>query len=66
MGCRRTAMEMSSGKKIHKLASKMKKLLKIVIAPIFHLVVLPLKFLGTATCQTLIHFVNRVNKSTFI
>lgn len=47
--------------KASKLAPKMEKLLRIVIAPIFHFVMLSLKFSGNATYQTLIHFANHAN-----
>lgn len=40
--------------------------LRIVIAPIFHLVMLLLKFLGTATCQHLMHFTNSVSTLTLV
>lgn len=40
--------------------------LRIVIVPIFHLVMLLLKFLGTATCQLLMHFTNSVSTLTLM
>lgn len=49
---------------VSKLTSKMEKVLRIVLAPIFHVVTLSFKFSGTATCKTLIHFANHVSELT--